>query len=360
MKKFYILSLFFFTLCYSNHSFAQLAEVVTELNSPVRLLLNGNDLYIAELFGGKILKIDITAENPTVIDVVTGLSRPYGLAFNGNDLYIAEAGSGLSDGKISKINITTADIPTTSTTVVVTGLATPDGLALNGNDLYISEYRGDKISKIDITAATPTTTTEVVTGLDGPSGIFLNGNILYIAEASGNKISKINISATTPTTATDVVTELNRPDDLLLIGNDLYISEATADKISKIDITADNPTTTDVVTGLSDPAGLALNGNDLYIAELSADKISKFTLPTLSVANVPELNALKVYPNPTSEFIQISGIKNRENYSIYSVMGSEIIKGSISVDEKINVKNYSKGVYFLKFDNGTTVKFVKE
>jgi hypothetical protein len=41
-------------------------------------------------------------------------------------------------------------------------------------------------------------------------------------------------------------------------------------------------------------------------------------------------------------------------------MGSEIIKGSISVDEKINVKDYSKGVYFLKFDNGTTVKFVKE
>ncbi|MDA9057623.1 T9SS type A sorting domain-containing protein, partial [Flavobacteriaceae bacterium] len=65
---------------------------------------------------------------------------------------------------------------------------------LNGNDLYITENSGNKISKIDITATTPTTTTDVVTGLNGPSELLLNGSDLYITEVSGNKILKIDLS----------------------------------------------------------------------------------------------------------------------------------------------------------------------
>ena len=67
------------------------------------------------------------------------------------------------------------------TTDVVTGLSFPQGIVLNGNDLYIAENNGNKISKIDITDATPTTI-DVVTGLNGPRQLLLNGNDLYIAE----------------------------------------------------------------------------------------------------------------------------------------------------------------------------------
>ena len=161
--------------------------------------------------------------------------------------------------------------------------------------------------------------------------------------------------------ATDVVTRLNGPFNLIFNGNDLYISEFDGNKISKIDITAPNPTATDVVTGLNSPTGLALNENDLYISEFRGNKISKVNTTILSVDDISVINnSLKVYPNPTSEFIQISGFKNTENYSIYTVMGLEISKGSISIDEKIDVKNYSNGLYFLKFENGNTIKFIKE
>lgn len=82
---------------------------------------------------------------------------------------------------------------------------------------------------------------------------------------------------------------------------------------------------------------------------------------TLSNQEINDINTtIRLFPNPTTEYIQISGLKNTENYSIYNVIGSEISKGSISIDEKIDVKNYSNGLYYLKFENGNTIKFLKE
>ncbi len=224
MKSILIFSLTLF-LTFINVN-AQATDVVTGLNNkPAGLVFNGNDLYIAEPDGGKILKIDVTVTSPTATDVVTGLNKPVELILNGNDLYIAENGG----NKISKIDIT-ATSPTA--TDVVTGLNEPTGLSLNVNDLYIAESGGNKISKINITATSPTAT-DVVTGLNTPHGIALNGNELYIAENGGNKISKIDITATSPT-AKDVITGLDKPNRLVFSKNVMYISQK--DKILKFTI----------------------------------------------------------------------------------------------------------------------------
>jgi len=90
------------------------------------------------------------------------------------------------------------------------------------------------------------------------------------------------------------------------------------------------------------------------------DNFSIIKNASLSLNEFENTNTIKLFPNPTTEHIQISGLKNTENYSIHNVIGSEISKGSISIDEKIEVKNYSNGVYFLKFENGNTLKFIKE
>lgn len=243
------------------------------------------------------------------------------------------------------------------TTNVVTGLDKPEALVLDGNDLYIAEYGSHKISKIDIAATSPTPT-DVVTGLNRPRGIVLNGNDLYIAEFSGNKISKIDITATTPT-PTDVVTGLSNPYTILLNGNDLYIAEFGAHKISKIDITATTPTPTDIVTGLvGSPRGMIIKENDLYIAKYDGNKITKFTLPTLSTNNYLADTHFKLYPNPSEDFIKISGLTRNENYTIYSALGTQITNGTISNNEEIDIRNLNNGLYFLKFDNGKTIKFL--
>jgi len=49
-----------------------------------------------------------------------------------------------------------------------------------------------------------------------------------------------------------------------------------------------------------------------------------------------------------------------ENYKIYSILGTEINSGRISNKDKIDILNLTKGLYFLKFGNGNSVKFLKE
>lgn len=81
---------------------------------------------------------------------------------------------------------------------------------------------------------------------------------------------------------------------------------------------------------------------------------------TLSVDTFNEKTVLKIFPNPTTEYIQISGLKSAVNYSIYNIIGSEISKGTISNEEKVNTQNLTNGLYFLKFENGNTIKFIKK
>lgn len=74
-----------------------------------------------------------------------------------------------------------------------------------------------------------------------------------------------------------------------------------------------------------------------------------------------ELNKnIKLFPNPSSEFLQISNLKSKESYSIYNVLGAEIKNGFISNNEQIDIRNLTNELYFLKFLDGTTIKFLKE
>lgn len=65
-------------------------------------------------------------------------------------------------------------------------------------------------------------------------------------------------------------------------------------------------------------------------------------------------------PNPSPDFIQISGLTAKKKYRVYSTLGLEIQKGTVSNNEKIDIRNFNYGLYFLKFDNGNTIKFIKE
>jgi len=71
-------------------------------------------------------------------------------------------------------------------------------------------------------------------------------------------------------------------------------------------------------------------------------------------------NGIKLFPNPSSNFIKASGLKENYNYRIYNILGTEIKKGIISNQENIDIKSFTNGLYFLKLDNGNTIKFIKE
>lgn len=81
---------------------------------------------------------------------------------------------------------------------------------------------------------------------------------------------------------------------------------------------------------------------------------------TLSVENFSIKSKILVYPNPSSDFIYIQGLSEMENYRIYNNLGVEVISGVISREDKIDIQNLTNGIYFLKFANGNTSKFIKE
>ena len=45
---------------------------------------------------------------------------------------------------------------------------------------------------------------------------------------------------------------------------------------------------------------------------------------------------------------------------ISNTIGTEVKNGKIFDLEKINIQNLTNGVYFLKFENGSTLKFLKK
>ena len=72
------------------------------------------------------------------------------------------------------------------------------------------------------------------------------------------------------------------------------------------------------------------------------------------------VNKLKIYPNPTTTFIKISGLTKNKHYNIYNILGAKIMDGIILNDGTINIKNLTKGFYILKIKNHTIFKFFKK
>ena len=80
---------------------------------------------------------------------------------------------------------------------------------------------------------------------------------------------------------------------------------------------------------------------------------------SLSLSKV-SLESIVLHPNPSKDFIKISGLKSTEDYRIYNILGAQVSSGIVSNNTEIDVRGVSRGLYFLKFNNGNAVKFLKE
>jgi hypothetical protein len=69
---------------------------------------------------------------------------------------------------------------------------------------------------------------------------------------------------------------------------------------------------------------------------------------------------IKLFPNPASQYIHISGLTKAIKYSIYDILGAEVNTGTISKNDEIDIQNLSKGFYMLTLENGNNYKFIKK
>ena len=68
---------------------------------------------------------------------------------------------------------------------------------------------------------------------------------------------------------------------------------------------------------------------------------------------------LAIFPNPTDELLNCSGIFQNTSYRIYSSMFENIKSGIIETDGQINIGGLQSGLYFISFANRSVFKFYK-
>lgn len=117
------------------------------------------------------------------------------------------------------------------------------------------------------------------------------------------------------------------------------------------------------VLGFSLAPNWSINSTSLSntnIQQIIINFINEYVDSALSIADNSFTQKIEIYPNPSSEYIQISGLSLEENYRIYNILGSKVKNGIIHDNEQIDIRDLNKGIYLLEFDNGSRVKFIKE
>jgi hypothetical protein len=76
-----------------------------------------------------------------------------------------------------------------------------------------------------------------------------------------------------------------------------------------------------------------------------------------------ELTNLKIFPNPTSNFIQIEGVDALKNIEIYSLEGKKVMNAA-TINAQVDVSSLQTGMYFLKVidaqNRSVMKKFLKQ
>ena len=86
------------------------------------------------------------------------------------------------------------------------------------------------------------------------------------------------------------------------------------------------------------------------------------TTANLSTNETNKNKEVNIFPNPVSDILNIAGISSESDFEIYNANGQKVFAGRIS-DNKVNVHQLLKGVYFIQIKDKTKenrLKFIKK
>jgi len=124
-----------------------------------------------------------------------------------------------------------------------------------------------------------------------------------------------------------------------------------------------------VVTSVQDPvAGTQVDvGTTITVTITNTDEANNMAQCTFEITVEPGLSiddiseeTFILYPNPTSDYVKISGLTDSVNYKIYSISGTVLGTGVVANNEKISVQSLSAGTYFLVLEDSQVIKIVKK
>ena len=106
--------------------------------------------------------------------------------------------------------------------------------------------------------------------------------------------------------------------------------------------------------------GFIITGADSGNYTLAQPTLFANILTTLGVENIAdEKLSLKLYPNPSTNYIRVQGLSDKANYIIYNLLGKEVGKGNVKNEEGIKIQDLNNGTYFIRIENAKAIKFIK-
>jgi hypothetical protein len=99
------------------------------------------------------------------------------------------------------------------------------------------------------------------------------------------------------------------------------------------------------------------NSKTLILTNSLGNKIF-YEYTNLSAQNLQN-STLKLYPNPTSDFIFIENLKTNSSIKILDTSGKVVLNKKLS-GNSIDVKSLPKGIYFIQIEGLKPLKFIKK
>lgn len=306
-----------------------------------------NHMFVLDQNGKNLRQYNINGTNNTLIYSYPTSPRDIELDLTNGKIYHA------MDGEIF-----TTDLDGTNKNSLITyapsstNLLNAIELDITNNYLYALDMNGDNITRYDLNGTNSTTIYNYVGGTQYPSDFAIdieNNKIYHISrDVTAAEIFTTDLLGNTKT----VLTTYTAGASLLYVdieidveNNHMYLLSTNGDLLDRYDLNGSNKTLIQ-----SYPGSLP---KDVVIFKVSS---------TLSLNDTePSHNKIEIFPNPSSNFIQVLGInRDKEVYSIYNTLGTKLKSGIIQGNGKIDIQSISNGVYFLILKNGNNLKFIKK
>jgi glucuronoarabinoxylan endo-1,4-beta-xylanase len=108
--------------------------------------------------------------------------------------------------------------------------------------------------------------------------------------------------------------------------------------------------------------GTVAYANSSFTDNLDAQSISTYVSSVISGVDETQMTPIRIFPNPASDYIQLSSISTVSKIQITNLTGQQMVTILSPVETKINISTYPKGAYLIGItQNGIlkTFKFLK-
>lgn len=317
---------------------------------------SANTDYIAAIEEfGNIFIFDNTGLTPVIVDtIVTGTSYGFSVVISPSNEQVTVA---CSNGKMKIYEIASGSLlhdidahPSWVTTVAYT----PDGtkLVTGGNDDKVKIWSEEGTLLYTCSGHTSDIT-----------NVKVSPDNLYVVSSSKDNTIKIWDLAT----GSEIKTITGHTGDVNCVDlspDGSKIVSASADSTCKIwNFTTGNLITTFGIldSGAVNTVAWSPNGDKIITGNSKSDLVLWSIPAALDLTETPELSQLAIYPNPANTLleIRISNELGIGNLKIYNEIGQTVKILSDFNSNKIDLSDFSDGVYFVEFTTNQTTLVTK-